>query len=216
MNNEDVEQYLDDRIKGLERHRAGNLAAHPMNWRLHPQDQLDVLKHSINRFGVTTALLGYYSERNGGVLTILDGHARSEIDQDRVWPVLVLDIGDEEADTLILLLDPISGLAMPDAKNLLTLAANSDTVDPVLAAFCMKLAEASIVKTNPDQAALWPSVKIAVPPDVYQQWLQVVALYEGRVMDAFMSLLAAVGPVEGEGVDHGSMYGEVKTVGSSV
>lgn len=185
----------EDRIIELKRVRAKELIPHPLNWRMHPKEQMELLKHSIKRFGVATALLGYYSERNKGQLTILDGHGRVELNQEQVWPVLVLDLTDEEADTLLLLIDPISGLALPDPRNVLTLASKADVVDPVLADFCMQLAENALSSGKQPKQNTWPTIRFAVPPDMYQLWLEIVGLHEGDQQEAFGMLLGAAGPL---------------------
>lgn len=205
-----------DRVLELTRVAGRELIPHPLNWRMHPDDQLDILKRSIQRFGVATALLGYHSERNGGRLTILDGHGRVEINPEQIWPVVVLDITDEEADTLLMLIDPISGLAESDARRVLELAAKADVVDPVLAAFCMQLAEHTLQKERPPEPQKWPTLKLAIPPDVYQQWLSIVSVYEGSTIDAFMALLNAAGPFEAPEATEDTPDNEARLTGRPV
>lgn len=78
--------------------RAGDLLDHDGNWRVHPLYQQRALDGRLQQTGITDALKVYSSARNGGALTLLDGHLRKNRDPDTVWPVLVLDLTDEEAD----------------------------------------------------------------------------------------------------------------------
>jgi hypothetical protein len=202
----------EDRILRLERVAGKDLIPHPLNWRVHPKHQLVLLQHSIARYGVTTALLGYESERNNGKLTILDGHGRVEIDPERVWPVLVTNLNDEEADSLLLLIDPISALAETDASKLLTLTSQADIEDPVLSTFFAELAQKAIVK-DPNESLSWPSISVSVPPDIYQVWLSILSDHDGNARDAFLTLLNAYGPFpEGEELEGEALTQEVKKI----
>jgi hypothetical protein len=55
--------------------------------------------------------LAYYSERNNGELTFIDGHLRKQLDPDEIWNVAILDLDDEEADKLLLSYDYLTGQA---------------------------------------------------------------------------------------------------------
>ncbi len=67
-----------------------------------------------------------------GRYIIIDGHLRAELTPDAMVPVLVLDVNEQEADKLLLLLDPLAAMAEKDSeriKNLLaTVQTNSDAV----------------------------------------------------------------------------------------
>jgi hypothetical protein len=64
----------------------------------------------LDEIGFADVLLVYESKRNGG-LTLVDGHMRAGLLGDEELPVAVLDIDDEEADALILALDPLGSMA---------------------------------------------------------------------------------------------------------
>ena len=49
---------------------------------------------------------------------IIDGHLRAEITPDAMVPVLVLDVTEEEADKLLLTLDPSAAMAEADADRI--------------------------------------------------------------------------------------------------
>jgi len=114
-----------NRIVGLEYVPAGELSVHPKNWRLHPERQRSALMAAFETIGVADAVLAYRSDRNGGALTLIDGHLRRDmLDQD--VPVLVTDLGDEEADLLLASHDVITTMAHRDET---ALAALLDDID---------------------------------------------------------------------------------------
>lgn len=105
-----------DRIKDFRRVRAADIAPNPANWRLHPQSQKNAMRSVLEEVGIADALI--CRELADGTLQLLDGHLRESLDPDLVWPVLVLDVDDEEADKLLATFDPITGLAELDPAKL--------------------------------------------------------------------------------------------------
>lgn len=127
---------LRNRITGLEYVESTELHEHPKNWRRHTSEQRDALQTIMEQVGIAGAVLAYRSKRYDGKLTIVDGHLRKGIIQDKV-PVLVLDVDDEEADILLTTYDSIGRLAMTDEDALKELVASLkpfDGMDQVLRA----------------------------------------------------------------------------------
>jgi hypothetical protein len=106
-----------DRVQEFRRVPARELLDHDGNPRRHPQAQRDALRGVLEQVGVTAALVAYHSPRNGGKLTLIDGHLRRQ-DFDLDWPTLVLDVTDEEADLLLATHDPLAALAEYDKPKL--------------------------------------------------------------------------------------------------
>jgi DNA modification methylase len=104
-----------DRIIELRRIRARDLRDHPRNWRQHPARQRQALRALLSEIGYADALLAREEE---GHLVLVDGHLRRSLDPDQVVPVLVLDVSAEEADKLLVTLDPLTGLAGSDPDRL--------------------------------------------------------------------------------------------------
>lgn len=100
-----------NRVKELIIARAADLLDNEGNWRIHPQFQQEALEGELEETGITDVLKAYYSGRNGGKLTLVDGHLRKSIDAEQLWPVAVLDINDEEADQMLASFDAITGWA---------------------------------------------------------------------------------------------------------
>jgi len=109
-----------DRVQGLVRVRAGDLKAHPANWRRHPERQRAALRGLLRQVGYADALL---ARRDGDDLVLIDGHLRKSLDPEQVVPVLVLDVSEAEADLLLATLDPLAALARADAPALAELLA---------------------------------------------------------------------------------------------
>jgi hypothetical protein len=106
-----------DRVKEFRRVPARELVGNDGNPRRHPQAQRDALRGVLEQVGIAAALVAYHSERNGGKLTLVDGHLRRQ-DYDLDWPTLVLDVTDAEADLLLATHDPLAALAEYDRPKL--------------------------------------------------------------------------------------------------
>jgi len=105
--------HIRDRVKELRRVRAAELRPHPRNWRTHPARQRDALRGLLAEIGYADALLA--REMPDGSLMLIDGHLRAETTPDQLVPVLVLDVDETEAATILATLDTITGLAGVDA-----------------------------------------------------------------------------------------------------
>lgn len=103
---------LRDRVRELRRVTAAELQDNAGNWRVHPEVQRQALRDVMDHLGICGALLAYESERCGGALVLIDGHLRRGDYPDQTWPVLVLDVTDLEADTLLATHDAITALAV--------------------------------------------------------------------------------------------------------
>src|SRR2546423_118018 len=110
--------------------------AHP---RRHPQAQRDALRGVLEQVGIAAALVAYRSGRNGGKLTLVDGHLRKQ-DYDLDWPTLVLDVTDEEADLLLATHDPLAALAEYDRPKLDALLQEVRAKSPAVAGMLKELA----------------------------------------------------------------------------
>lgn len=119
-----------DRVIELVRVRAGDLVAHPSNWRRHNEPQRAALRGLLSEVGYADALL---ARRDGDRLVLVDGHLRKSLDPDQVVPVLVLDVSEDEADKLLLTLDPLAGMARPDPEALAELLGRVQTQSEGLA-----------------------------------------------------------------------------------
>ncbi len=138
-----------DRIKELRRVKAAELLANPRNWRRHPQAQRRALRALLEHIGMADALLA--REVSGG-LELIDGHLRADLDPEAILPVLVLDVTEAQAATLLATLDPLAGMALADPERLAALLAEAVVPDEVLAASLWSMAGAATCTglTDPD------------------------------------------------------------------
>ena len=132
--------------------RADEFTAHPLNPRLHPQHQRDVINSSLNRFGWVSPVI--VNIRTGN---LIDGHERvwqalSQGD-DTLVPYIEVDIDEDKEAELILSYDKSTLLAEYDPVNVATLLDMVNTDDEVLAKlFAQMSEELGIVEANWDDA----------------------------------------------------------------
>jgi hypothetical protein len=107
---------------------ARDLVPNPKNWRRHPKAQADALKGVLREIGNADALLA--RELPDKRLMLVDGHLRADIMPDQKVTVLVLDLNEEEADKLLLTLDPLGAMATADNERLNELLETVRSNDP--------------------------------------------------------------------------------------
>ncbi len=123
---------LRDRVVEFRRVTGKELLKNPANWRQHTSKQGSALRGLLEEVGVADALIAYHSERQGGALTLIDGHLRQDVAPDHEWPVLILDVNDAEASKLLVSMDPIAALAESDSRALDAVLREVDTGNPAL------------------------------------------------------------------------------------
>ena len=139
-----------DRIKELRRVRARDLLPNPQNWRRHPKNQVDALRGVLAEIGYADALLA--RELPDGRLMIVDGHLRAKTTPDTEVPVLVLDVTAEEADKILLTLDPLAAMAEADAERISQLLQTVRTEDQAVEALLRRTAGEELWrKLHPDE-----------------------------------------------------------------
>ena len=112
-----------NRIKEYKEVPASEFMDHQRNWRIHPQAQSDVTRESLNSHGIFMTLIAYNSDEFGG-LTLLNGHDRVKISPPaQLWPTVILDVKDDEADEILFLIDSIPEMATVHKENLRILQA---------------------------------------------------------------------------------------------
>jgi hypothetical protein len=149
-----------DRVREFRRVPARELLDNEGNPRRHPQAQRDALRGVLEQVGIADALVAYHSQRNGGKLTLIDGHLRRH-DFDLDWPTLVLDVTDEEADLLLATHDPLAALAEYDRPKLDALVQEVRARSPAVVAMLKDLAK----KAGAGQEKARPPV---LPPEKFE------------------------------------------------
>jgi hypothetical protein len=105
-----------DRIKELRRVSASELMSNEKNWRRHPEQQRTMLRSTLENIGIADAMIA--REDKDGSLVLIDGHLRKDVVGDQEFPVLVLDVDENEADLLLASIDPLASMAIPDDTQL--------------------------------------------------------------------------------------------------
>jgi DNA modification methylase len=119
-----------DRIKALRRVPANELLPNPRNWRRHPKAQSEALRGLLAEVGYSDALIA--RELEDGRLQLIDGHLRRDTTPNEIVPVLVLDVSEEEADKILLTLDPLAAMAESDADRISSLLKTVQTDSPAV------------------------------------------------------------------------------------
>lgn len=104
------------RIREHKKVCASDLLVHPLNPRIHPDSQKSALTAILNEIGFARSLLAY--ETPEGKLQLIDGHLRKELFHDQEVMVEILDVNEQEANALLLSLDPLASLAQFDSPTL--------------------------------------------------------------------------------------------------
>ena len=158
---------LKNRVKELRMVKPSELQGNDQNWRVHPKLQREALQQVVEQVGITDVLKAYHSERQGG-LTLVDGHLRQDMYPGVEWPVLILDLNDEEADLILTSGDAIASLASASAEKLVELrksvGAQSGALGDVLDGLASKaaVALANIPAPQPGK----PVKPMVIPPSV--------------------------------------------------
>lgn len=153
--------HIRDRIKELRRVRAKELVPNPKNWRTHPENQKNALRGVLSEIGYADALIA--RELDDGTLMLIDGHLRAETTPEQEVPVLILDLDEADADKLLVLLDPISGLAGKDDELLGSIISGIETENAAISDFLYEMTE----KKNAAPVEI-PDVEDIAIPEIYQ------------------------------------------------
>jgi hypothetical protein len=102
-----------NRIVGHGEKPAGEFKFNPLNWRRHPESQEAALREILSSVGWITGVI--VSKRTG---LLIDGHARVDaalkIEPNALVPFIEVDVTPEEEQKMLLLFDPIGGMATAD------------------------------------------------------------------------------------------------------
>lgn len=135
-----------NRIVDRKRMQASEILPNLRNWRDHPEEQRRAALAVLKELGQAGELLAYYSARNGGKLTLIDGHLRHSFGGE--WDVAITDFTDEEADKLLLVYDPLAAMAEANAEKLKLALKDVEMGDADLAGLLEDLEKESGVGTK--------------------------------------------------------------------
>ena len=125
------------------------LLSNPANWRIHPDNQREALRGSLDRVGWVERVM--VNQRTGFVI---DGHLRVAMaiaKKQQAIPVSYVDLTPDEEAFVLATLDPIAALAETDSEMLRALAEAVDTLkDPVKRKLYARLGHGEYVATLKD------------------------------------------------------------------
>jgi DNA modification methylase len=140
-----------NRVKELRFVRADSLKPNPHNWRTHPASQRKALQAVLAEVGYCDALLA--RELPDGTLELCDGHLRAETTPDANVPVLVIDVNEAEARTIIATLDPLAAMAEEDDEKLKELLQSIESESAEMQALVARIAEDNTIDLVEENAA---------------------------------------------------------------
>lgn len=130
----------------LEWIEAGSLAENPHNWRRHPAGQVGALKDLLDDSEIGWAGACLYNETTN---RLIDGHARrNAVDPATPIPVLVGNWSEAAEKKILLTLDPLAGMAVPDVEQLEQLLGEVEFDSDALTALALDL-EAMVGRDPP-------------------------------------------------------------------
>jgi len=211
-----------NRITRLVRVKASDLAMSPHNFRQHSFEQMGALTAMLERVGFAGAALA--RQRDDGKLEVIDGHLRAQVAGDNEIPVLVLDVDERDAKTLLATLDPLAAMAETDVdaltslvegmsfddasltKLIASLAPSADSADSIEADVQADIGDA--LDDTPERSFVFIRRKRypASDAELYQLWVAADwFLHSRKTLDGFVSwLLEAVPAADTPGSESGT------------
>jgi len=120
------------RIVGHGEEAPDQLLANPLNWRIHPKGQSEAMGKVLDKVGWVANVI--VNKRTGN---LVDGHLRVGMAIARsepTVPVSYVDLSEEEERLVLLSLDPMAGLAIPDKELLASLVEGAGDLTALLGA----------------------------------------------------------------------------------
>jgi hypothetical protein len=151
-----------DRVKELIRLKGSEIRMHPKNPRRHPSQQLEALRGAFREIGLANVVLVF--RHSSGDYMLIDGEGRLKAEPDAMWPCVVLDVDDAEAEKILATLDQITNMAEIDVGAFASLVEKMDFESDALNQMLAEIAGDGI---NPTEIVQVP----APPPPPKMVWL---------------------------------------------
>lgn len=164
------------RITGYGVANVDELLANPLNWRVHPGEQRDLLDTVMRDYGVVQNII--VNTRTGHVV---DGHLRVKIAMQKgvpTLPVTYIDISEQEEKAILAAFDTIGSMAVRDDDMYGVLLADIATFDVPLAKSLASVDVTNIPGVGSDREPEPPA-----DDDLYDV---VVSLDDGRAQSTFV------------------------------
>lgn len=185
-----------------------DLLANPKNWRIHPKAQQDALAGVLTEIGWIAPVI--VNEVTGHVI---DGHLRITLALRRgetAIPVSYVQLTEEEEALALATFDPLSALAVMDAEQMTGLLAETASPDGSVQKLLDSLrqtAESALASSapppdldglvdqldGPPDVDPYPTIKVRVTHETYEQWVSLMEDAPGRgEAEKMAAILAAV------------------------
>lgn len=183
-----------NRIKELRLIPAEELIEDPRNWRRHPPAQNEILNAVLQELGIIDALLA--RETPEGIV-LIDGHGRRRLNEQTIWPVLILDVDETEAAGIMTVLDPITAMADGDADTYRWLQEQAELKSEIgrqlieTTAVSMGIyppGEGVPAKEQVELAEVW-KIQVRVDPDVFILFYEQVNATRAKDVDEAMNII---------------------------
>lgn len=158
-----------DRIVDTARVRVSTLLDHPLNPKIHNNQQHTDITAALNTLGKIDALRAYRNAN--GDLVLIDGHLRKSLDPNEEWLILITDLTEDEATLAIGTFDPIGWQAKNDKDLLDALLQETHTTDPDLMALLARTArDAGLYHDKPEDNSRDDGKADSQPGDPKRRW----------------------------------------------
>ena len=108
-----------DRILRFDTVPVSELRPDPRNWREHSDSQRSALVGILEQVGIVAPLVVREAEDGGYI--IVDGHLRSDLDADAELPVVVTDLDERDAGSVLLTFDVLGTMVDVNGRKLVDL-----------------------------------------------------------------------------------------------
>ena len=132
---------IKNRIKELRMIPANKIRENEKNIRSHPVRQVEVMTELLEGIGFAGAMIGREDEE--GNVVLIDGHLRKEISGKDEVPILIVDLSEDEAATVMAAYDQVTGLGTVDGGSLQDLLEGVD-LDGELKDFLDSISETDV------------------------------------------------------------------------
>ena len=157
-----------NRVRELRLVRASQLLPNRKNWRRHPAEQAAALRGLLDEIGYADALIARDTPDG---LVLIDGHLRAETTPNMMVPVVIVDLTEDEADKFLLTADPLTGMAVADAKQVDALLATVQFESESIGALLEKIAgEAALAAINSNMRLDAPEAQIDKAAELQRKW----------------------------------------------
>lgn len=162
MNKKPTPTQFQNRILEYGTKPADQFAANPLNPRLHPQFQREVMKEALEGIGWLSPVIE--NKRTG---YLIDGHERvmQALENNDPVPYVLVDLSEEEEREALATFDPIGALAQYDQANLTALMTDLQTSGTAIQQMLNNLAARTGILTEDDPNMEWQEMPEFISED---------------------------------------------------